>query len=322
MQSHRLASGWWPNRMRAGKETQPMCFHVGGQTIWAFFPELQKSKSPCAPSSWYKFSMGTGCILAAAGSHPLQMLLKLVQWWLLIHPVIHCCVGSTCVQMPSDSTPKYHSSPCTCFLMNADKMFLSGMRCRGASPLWVQPPGPPYAPVRVQGAAPSVNWWWSTAGRNVLLRMQKEEPWWLLQLEKCQDMVNSLWDTAINGCRNHKLDQATRTKSTGKTSAFFQLSILKEKEKATQTYSGPAFEVMGLFFFIYIYTYLWLCTVKFIEDEQFFFRGSNHSSRQQKMAKWDKDNTLWYLFIVEQVFQVDVHVNFFHYGFLSLYYLA
>lgn len=135
MQSHRLASGWWPNRMRAGKETQPMCFHVWGQTIWAFFPELQKSKSPCAPSSWYKFSMGTGCILAAAGSHPLQMLLKLVQWWLLIHPVIHYCVGSTCVQMPSDSTPKYHSSPCTCFLMNADKMFLSGMRCRGASPL-------------------------------------------------------------------------------------------------------------------------------------------------------------------------------------------
>lgn len=60
-----------------------------------------------------------------------------------------------------------------------------------------------------------------------------------------------------------------------------QLSILKEK--APQTDSCLAFEVVGLFF--YIHTYLWLCTIKFIEVEQFFFRGINHSSRQKKMAK-------------------------------------
>lgn len=74
-----------------------------------------------------------------------------------------------------------------------------------------------------------------------------------------------------------------------------------KKKKATQTYSCPVFKVIGLFF--HIHTNLWLCTIKFIEVEHFFFRGINHSSRQQKTAKRDKDNnTLWYLFIFEQVF--------------------
>lgn len=152
--------------------------------------------------------MGTGCILAGAGSHPLQMLLKLVQWWLLIHPVIHCCAGSTCVQMASDSTPKYHSSPCY-MLLN---------ECREDIPIRNEVHLPSESSLQVLHAHQSEyreqchqaisQLMISTARWNVLLRMQKEEPWWLLHLEKCQDMVNSLWDTAINGCRNHKQDQA------------------------------------------------------------------------------------------------------------------
>lgn len=158
--------------------------------------------------------------------------------------------------MPSDSTPKHHSSPWYMLLNECKQQLTDNMFI---SPLWAQPANPPHntAPAWVQGTAPlghqSTNDEVRKTRRNVLSRKQKEEPWWLLQLEKCQDMAKSLWDTAINGCRNHKQNQANKTKSTGKTTAFLQLSILKEK--ATKTNSCPAFEVVGLFMLFYIYFY-------------------------------------------------------------------
>lgn len=103
--------------------------------------------------------MGTGYILARVGTHPPIANSAVVRAVVAVDSSRGqqsrlCCIGSTSVQMPSDSTPKHHSSPWymplnECKQQLTDKMFIS--------PLWVQPPNSPHetAPAWVQGTAPS-----------------------------------------------------------------------------------------------------------------------------------------------------------------------
>lgn len=196
--------------------------------------------------------------------------------------------------MPSDSTPKYHSSPWYMLLNECkqltDKMFIS--------PLWVQPPNPPHetAPAWVQGTAPSGH-------QSTNDEVRQEDMYYQESRKKSLDDYFSLrnvrtWQIAFEIQQSMVAEITSKTKQTELKALEKQVpfsSWVSWNRKQQRLASCLAFEVVGLFMFLY--TLLWLCTVKFIEVEQFFFRGINHSSRQQKMAKSHKDNTLWYLFI-------------------------
>lgn len=109
-------------------------------------------------------------------------------------------------------------------------------------------------------------------------------------------MANILWDTAINGCENHKQDQGTGTKWTWKTSSCFQLNVLIEKEgnedlqlsifwNGGESFWGSWYTHLYIYFPVHSYK-----MNNFSSDKSFASVDS-----QQKMTKWDKDNILQFM---------------------------
>lgn len=148
MQSHHLACGWWPNRMMAGKDKHNPCASMfEDKPSKHSFQSCKNYSCPrvLALRPWRNLCMGTDRILAGAGTHPLQMLLWLVQWGLLIHPVDSTADVAALVlplsKLLLTVNPNITAIPGTHYLINANNN--SQTRCPykgwGAPPLWLSP---------------------------------------------------------------------------------------------------------------------------------------------------------------------------------------
>lgn len=197
--------------------------------------------------------------------------------------------------MPSDSTPKHHSSPWYMLLNECKQQLTDNMFI---SPLWAQPANPPHntAPAWVRGTAP-------LGHQSTNDEVRQEEMYYQESRKKSLDDYFSLrnvrtWQIAFETQQSMAAEITSKTKQTKLKALEKQLPFSSwvswKRKQQRLTAAQPLKWWACLCFFIYTFMAVYC---KIYKAEQFFFRGINHSSRRQKMAKWQKDNTLWYLFI-------------------------
>lgn len=138
---------------------------------------------------------------------------------------------------------------------------------------------------------PSVNKWWSKTRRNALSRKKSLDDYFSLRNVRT-------WQIAFETQQSMAAEITSKTKQTKLKALEKQLPFSSwvswKRKQQRLTAAQPLKWWACLCFFIYTFMAVYC---KIYKAKQFFFRGINHSSRRQKMAKWHKDNTLWYLFI-------------------------